>query len=68
MLWHLSRARGIRAALFQAIRISTAAFAEINVAVRFEVDVRIWPFRGYVDAVSERIIVPPGDFHEKFLT
>lgn len=64
---HLSRARGIRDALFQAIRIRAAAFAVINVTVGIEVYVCIGPLRGYVDAVSEIVIVPPGDFHEKLL-
>lgn len=67
MLWRPSGARVVRGALFQAIRISAAAFAEINVAVRIEVDVRIWPLRGYVDAVGANVFAPPGYFHEKII-
>jgi len=52
MLWRLSGARVVGGALFQAIQISAAAYTEINIAVRIEVDVRIWPLRGYVDAVG----------------
>jgi len=67
MLWRLSGARVVCGALFKAIRFSAAAFAEINVAIRIEVDVRIWPLGGYVDAVGAHVIAPPGYFHEKFL-
>jgi hypothetical protein len=57
MLWRLSGARVVRFALFQAIRISAGAFAEINVAVRIEVDVRILPLWGYVDAVGRSVLL-----------
>ncbi|MNP09786.1 hypothetical protein D3C76_1019050 [compost metagenome] len=67
MLRHLSGARVVSGALFQAIQISAAAYAEINIAVRIEVDVRIWPLRGYVDAVGANGFAPPGYFHEKLL-
>jgi hypothetical protein len=62
-----SWSRGIRDALFQATRVRAAAFAAINVAIGVEVNVRIGPLRGYVNAVSESAIVPPGNLHEKFL-
>jgi hypothetical protein len=67
MLWRLSGARVVRFTLFQAIRISAAAFAEINIAVCVEVDVRIWPFWGYVDAMGANSFAPPGYFHKKLL-
>ncbi|CAN7615941.1 hypothetical protein [Pseudomonas umsongensis] len=57
MLWRLSGACVVRGALFQAIRISAAAFAEINIAVCVEVDVRIWPFWGYVDAMGRTVLL-----------
>lgn len=60
-------ARGIGDALFQEMRIRTAAFAVINIAVSVKVDVCIRPLRGYVDAALESVIVPPGKFHKKFL-
>jgi len=49
------------------MRIRTAAFAVIDIAVGIEVDVRIGPCRRYIDAVSEIFIVPPRDLHEKLL-
>ncbi|MDD2103331.1 hypothetical protein D3C76_519630 [compost metagenome] len=67
MLWRLSGARVVRGALFQAIRISTAAFAVINIAICIKIDVRSGPFRGYIDAVPEILIIPPRDLHEKLL-
>jgi hypothetical protein len=39
----------------------------INIAIGIKVDVRIGPFRGYIDAVSETLIVPPRNLHEKLL-
>ena len=49
------------------MRIRTAAFAVIDIAVGIEVDVRIGPCRRYIDAVPEIFIVPPRDLHEKLL-
>ncbi|WP_223549394.1 hypothetical protein [Pseudomonas sp. A-B-19] len=49
------------------MRIRTAAFAVINIAIGIEVDVRIGPCRGDIYAVSEIFIVPPRDLHEKLL-
>ena len=49
------------------MRIRTAAFAAINIAIGIEIDVRIGPCRGDIYAVSEIFIVPPRDLHEKLL-
>lgn len=55
----------IRDALFQAFRVRAAAFTVINIAVSIEIDVRIRPLRGYVDAMGTNVFAPPGDFHKK---
>lgn len=39
----------------------------IDIAVGIKVDMRIGPFGGYVDAVSEVVIVPPRNLHKKLL-
>jgi hypothetical protein len=39
----------------------------INIAICIKIDVRSRPFRGYIDAVSEILIIPPRDLHEKLL-
>ncbi|MGF6521800.1 hypothetical protein [Pseudomonas laurylsulfatiphila] len=63
----LSWSRGIGDALLQTIRIRTAAFAVINVAIGVEINVRTGPCWDDVYAVSEIFIVPPRDLHEKLL-
>ncbi|KII33447.1 hypothetical protein NL64_09550 [Pseudomonas fluorescens] len=65
--WRLSGARGIRDTLFQAIQISAAGFAEINIAIGIKIDIRIRPLRSYVYAMGANIFTPPGDFHKKFI-
>ena len=57
--------RGVRDALLQTIRISTAAFTAIYVAVSIKVNVCIGPRRSYVDAMHTDILAPPGNLHKK---
>ena len=47
------------------MRIRTAAFAAINIAIGIKVDVCIRPSRSNVDAVGTNVFAPPGDFHKK---